>query len=172
MDVVRVLLVDDQPAFLRAMAQWSRRRQGSVSWVRRPRVRSPWCWPPSCARTWCCWTSTCRGSTASRPPGGSGGRLSPPVVLLLSTYDEDAGEQFVAESGAAAYVTKSAFGPDRAAGALGRRGLADRGRRRADGRRPGAGRAVAGARMSTDDASPPSTVDDSEPPTASTRSRM
>lgn len=36
----------------------------------------------------------------------------PPVVLLLSTYDEDVGEQFVAESGATAYVTKSAFGPD------------------------------------------------------------
>ena len=36
----------------------------------------------------------------------------PPVVLLLSTYDEDAGEQFVAESGATGYVTKSAFGPD------------------------------------------------------------
>ena len=36
----------------------------------------------------------------------------PPVVLLLSTYDEDAGETFVAESGAAGYVTKSAFGPD------------------------------------------------------------
>lgn len=36
-----------------------------------------------------------------------------PVVLLLSTYDDDAGEHFVAESGAAAYVTKSAFGPDR-----------------------------------------------------------
>lgn len=38
---------------------------------------------------------------------------APPVVLLLSTYDEDAGEVFVAESGAAGYVTKSAFGPDR-----------------------------------------------------------
>jgi DNA-binding NarL/FixJ family response regulator len=37
----------------------------------------------------------------------------PPVVLLLSTYDEDAGEAFLAESGAAGYVTKSAFGPDR-----------------------------------------------------------
>ncbi len=37
----------------------------------------------------------------------------PPVVLLLSTYDEDAGEQFVTESGASGYVTKSAFGPDR-----------------------------------------------------------
>lgn len=41
------------------------------------------------------------------------GRPSPPVVLLLSTYDEDAGARFVAECGAAGYVTKSAFGPDR-----------------------------------------------------------
>lgn len=41
------------------------------------------------------------------------GHQSPPVVLLLSTYDEDAGAHFVAESGAAAYVTKSTFGPDR-----------------------------------------------------------
>jgi DNA-binding NarL/FixJ family response regulator len=38
---------------------------------------------------------------------------APPVVLLLSTYDEEAGVVFVAESGAAGYVTKSAFGPDR-----------------------------------------------------------
>jgi DNA-binding NarL/FixJ family response regulator len=37
----------------------------------------------------------------------------PPVVLLLSNYDEEAGVGFVAESGAAGYVTKSAFGPDR-----------------------------------------------------------
>ena len=40
-------------------------------------------------------------------------RQTPPVVLLLSTYDEDAGAHFVAECGAADYVTKSAFGPDR-----------------------------------------------------------
>lgn len=37
---------------------------------------------------------------------------SPPVVLLLSTYDDDAGVGFVSESGAAAYVTKGEFGPD------------------------------------------------------------
>ena len=40
-------------------------------------------------------------------------RRSSPVVLLLSTYDDDAGAHFVAECGAAAYVTKSALGPDR-----------------------------------------------------------
>ena len=38
---------------------------------------------------------------------------TPPVVVLLSTYDEEAADGFLAESGAAAYVTKSAFGPDR-----------------------------------------------------------
>lgn len=38
---------------------------------------------------------------------------SPPVVLLLSTYDDDVGEHFVAACGAAAYVTKSSFGPER-----------------------------------------------------------
>lgn len=39
-------------------------------------------------------------------------RETPPVVVLLSTYDEDAGERFVAESGANTYVTKSALAPD------------------------------------------------------------
>jgi hypothetical protein len=33
-------------------------------------------------------------------------------VLLLSTYNEDLGEQFVAEFGAMAYVTESAFGQE------------------------------------------------------------
>ena len=50
------------------------------------------------------------------------------VVVLLSTYDELDGVRFVAESGAAAYVTKSAFGPDRlaAAWAAARASSADR----------------------------------------------
>jgi DNA-binding NarL/FixJ family response regulator len=37
----------------------------------------------------------------------------PPTVVLLSTYDNDAGRQFVAESGATAYVNKGVFSPDR-----------------------------------------------------------
>ena len=37
----------------------------------------------------------------------------PPTVVLLSTYDTDAGRQFVAESGATAYVNKGVFSPDR-----------------------------------------------------------
>ena len=40
-------------------------------------------------------------------------RPAPPIVILLSTHDEDAGELFVAQSGANAYVTKSEFGPQR-----------------------------------------------------------
>jgi DNA-binding NarL/FixJ family response regulator len=36
-----------------------------------------------------------------------------PTVVLLSTHDDDAGQQFLAESGAAAYVQKAVFGPDR-----------------------------------------------------------
>jgi DNA-binding NarL/FixJ family response regulator len=34
-----------------------------------------------------------------------------PTVVLLSTYDDDAGAGFVAESGATAYIHKAAFGP-------------------------------------------------------------
>lgn len=41
-----------------------------------------------------------------------GGERSP-VVFLLSTHDQDIGDGFAAESGAAAYMTKSSFGPDR-----------------------------------------------------------
>ena len=40
-------------------------------------------------------------------------RPSPPVVLLVSTCDEDAGARFVPWCGAAAYVTRSALGPHR-----------------------------------------------------------
>jgi DNA-binding NarL/FixJ family response regulator len=35
----------------------------------------------------------------------------PPVVLLLSTYDDDVGTDLVGECGAAGYLTKSALGP-------------------------------------------------------------
>ena len=41
------------------------------------------------------------------------GGASAPVVVLLSTYDED--QLDVAGSGAAAYVAKATFGPDRLA---------------------------------------------------------
>jgi DNA-binding NarL/FixJ family response regulator len=40
---------------------------------------------------------------------------SPPVVILLSTYDEDDVDVRARECGAAAYIAKSAFGTDRLA---------------------------------------------------------
>ncbi len=116
MDVVRVLLVDDQAAYLRAMGSVVEEASGFVvvgealsgeeSVVVAARV------VPDLVLM------------DVHLPGIDGVQAtrllragdSPPVVLLLSTDDEDAGEQFVAESGAAAYMTKSAFGPDRLLG--------------------------------------------------------
>ena len=37
---------------------------------------------------------------------------SAPLVLLLSTYDDDTGEQWAAECGAAAYINKAALAPE------------------------------------------------------------
>jgi CheY-like chemotaxis protein len=111
--VVRVLLVDDQETYLRAMSSVVEETPGfeivglAMSGEEALEV-----------------------ATATLPdlvlmdvnlPGIDGleatrqlrKRTLAPVVLLLSTYDDEAGDSFVAESGAAAYVTKGAFGPDR-----------------------------------------------------------
>ena len=113
MAVVRVLLVDDQAAYLRAMSSVveetpgfvvvGEARSGEESMVLAVRV------VPDLVLM------------DVNLPGIDGVHAtrmlragdSPPVVLLLSTYDDDAGEEFVTESGAAGYITKSAFGPDR-----------------------------------------------------------
>jgi DNA-binding NarL/FixJ family response regulator len=112
-DVVRVLLVDDQAAFLRAMFSVVQETPGFVV------VGEALSGEESilvAART----VPELVLMDVNLPgiDGVQATRLlraghAPPVVVLLSTYDEDAGEQFVAESGAAAYITKSAFGTDR-----------------------------------------------------------
>jgi len=113
MTVVRVLLVDDQAPFLRAMRAVVEETGGF-----------------EVVGEACSGEESILAAAELRPelvlmdvnlPGMDGmeatrqlrRQQSPPVVLLLSTYDEDAGAQFVAECGASAYVTKSAFGPDR-----------------------------------------------------------
>lgn len=50
------------------------------------------------------------GLEAAREITGADGSV---VILLLSTYEEEVYAQRVAESGAAAYIQKSSFGPDR-----------------------------------------------------------
>ena len=46
-------------------------------------------------------------------PRRCGGRINTVVVLLLSTYEEDEYAPRAAECGAAAYIPKAIFGPDR-----------------------------------------------------------
>lgn len=113
MSVVRVLVVDDQAPFLRAMTSVVEETDGFEVVGQAESGEE-----------------SLVVAAASRPdlvlmdvnlPGIDGLEATrrlragdfPPVVLLLSTYDEDAGEDFIAECGAAAYLTKSAFGPER-----------------------------------------------------------
>lgn len=113
MDLVRVLLVDDQAAYLHAMSSVVKESPGFVvvgeassgeqSIVVAARV------VPDLVLMDVNLPGI-DGVQATRLLRAGG---SPPVVVLLSTDDEDVGEQFVAESGAAAYLTKSMFGPAR-----------------------------------------------------------
>jgi DNA-binding NarL/FixJ family response regulator len=111
--VVRVLLVDDQDAFLRAMTFVVQETPGfevvgEASSGEESLVVAAELLPDLVLMD-----VNLPGIDGLEATRRLRGRDAPPVVLLLSTYDEDAGEHFVAESGAAAYVTKSAFGPDR-----------------------------------------------------------
>ena len=113
MTVVRVLVVDDQETFLRAMISVVEETSGfevvgAASSGEESLVLAARATPDLVLMD--VNLPGIDGLEATRRLRG--GHL-PPVVLLLSTYDEDEGEHFVVASGAAAYVTKAAFGPDR-----------------------------------------------------------
>lgn len=113
MTVVRVLLVDDQAPFLRAMSAVVEETPGfevvGEASSGEESVRAAAELSPDLVLM----DVNLPGIDGVEATRRLRACQSPPVVVLLSTYDEDAGARFVVESGAADYVTKSAFGPDR-----------------------------------------------------------
>ena len=112
MDNVRVLLVDDQPAFLNALTLVVEEAAGFVVVGEATTGEQSLLLARQLRPDLVLMDVNLPGidgveATRQLRKGGA-----PPVVLLLSTYDEDVGERFVGESGAAGYVTKSAFGPE------------------------------------------------------------
>ncbi len=112
MTVVRVLLVDDQAPFLRAMSAVVEETAGFEVVGEASSGEESILTAADLLPDFVLMDVNLPGIDGLEATRRLRGRQSPPVVLLLSTYDEDAGH-FVAECGAAAYVTKSAFGPDR-----------------------------------------------------------
>ena len=112
MGVVRVLLVDDQPEVLRVVAAIVDETAGFVVVAEAASGEA--------ALVAAATTHPDLVLMDVNLPGIDGVEATrrllredaPPVVILLSTYDEDAGERFVAESGAVRYLTKSVFGPE------------------------------------------------------------
>ena len=113
MAVVRVLLVDDQPTYLRALSSVVQETVGFEVVGEAASGEEAVSMAGALLPDLVLMDVNLPGIDGLEATRRLRATCSPPVVLLLSTYDEDAGEQFVTESGAAGYVTKSAFGPDR-----------------------------------------------------------
>jgi DNA-binding NarL/FixJ family response regulator len=110
--VVSVLIVDDQAPFLRAMSAVVAETDGFVVVAEACSGEEAVVTARALAPDLVLMDVNLPGIDGLEATRRLRGWSSPPVVLLLSTYDEDAGARFSAECGAAAYVTKSAFGPD------------------------------------------------------------
>ncbi|MCW2762559.1 MAG: response regulator receiver protein [Marmoricola sp.] len=113
MTVVRVLLVDDQAPFLRAMSAVVAETAGFEVVGEASSGEESILVAAELLPDFVLMDVNLPGIDGLEATRLLRGREFPPAVLLLSTYDEDAGALFVAECGAADYVTKSAFGPDR-----------------------------------------------------------
>jgi DNA-binding NarL/FixJ family response regulator len=152
-EVVRVLLVDDQDTFRRAMGSVVAETPGFMTVGEAARAEDALSLSEQLLPDLVLMDvnlPVLDGVAAARILR-AGSR--PPIVILLSTYDEETGAGFVAESGALAYVTKSDFGPELLTELWHASG------------------GVAGRRTST--SLPPPCVDHvTDPPAASTRSRM
>jgi len=113
MAAVRVLLVDDQAAYLRAMTSVVQETPGFEVAGEATSGEESLVVAAQLLPDLVLMDVNLPGIDGLEATRRLRGRDPAPVVLLLSTYDEDSGERFVAESGAAAYMTKSVFGPDR-----------------------------------------------------------
>jgi DNA-binding NarL/FixJ family response regulator len=111
--VVRVLVVDDQPAFLRAMVAVVTETPGFVVVGRAGSGEHALEMAAESAPDLVLMDVNLPGMDGLAATRRLRAGAPAPVVLLLSTYDEDAGAQFVTASGAAAYLPKSTLGPDR-----------------------------------------------------------
>jgi len=111
--VVRVLLVDDQPLFLQAMSAVVEETTGFDVVGESSSGEESLLAAAELLPDFVLMDVNLPGIDGLEATRRLRARQCPPVVLLLSTYDEDAGAHFLAECGAAAYVTKSAFGPER-----------------------------------------------------------
>ena len=112
-DVVRILLVDDQPEYLNAMTSVVQATPNFVVVGEASSGEESLLVAAQVSPDLVLMDVNMRGMDGVQATRLLRAGDCAPVVVLLSTYDDDAGEQFVAESGADAYVTKSAFGPDR-----------------------------------------------------------
>jgi pilus assembly protein CpaE len=113
MTVVRVLLVDDRAPFLRAMSAVVEETDGFEVVGQALTGEESILATAELSPDFVLMDVNLPGIDGLEATRRLLGTSSSPVVLLLSTYDEDAGAQFAAECGAVDYVTKSAFGPDR-----------------------------------------------------------
>ena len=112
MDVVRVLLVDDQPTFMHALASVVVETPGFVVVGRASSGEECLQLVEEVDAGLVLLDVNLPGMDGVEVARRLRIRGDRPVVVLLSTYDQDAGDRFVLESGAKAYLTKSAFEPD------------------------------------------------------------
>jgi DNA-binding NarL/FixJ family response regulator len=110
--VVRVMLVDDQPSVLRAMAALVEETPGFVVVGRAVSGEEALTAAALLLPDVVVMDVNLPGIDGLEATRRILSRSPATMVLLVSTYDEEAGASFVAESGAAAYVTKAGFGPD------------------------------------------------------------
>jgi DNA-binding NarL/FixJ family response regulator len=110
---VRVLLVDDQTSFLRAMAAVVEETPGFTIIGRAVSGELAVMLAGSLLPDLVLMDVNLPGIDGLEATRRILALLPGTVVLLLSTYDVEVGASFVAESGATAYVSKAAFGPDR-----------------------------------------------------------